>query len=102
MGLAMLAEKLPAETALQWGLIWQVIDDDRLMEEARNLARRLATQPTLALGLIKRELHASSGNTLAGQLALEAELQSAAAQSHDYHEGVAAFLAKRKPVFEGR
>ena len=102
MGLAMLAEKLPAETALQWGLIWQVVDDARLMEEARLLARRLATQPTVALGLIKRELHASSRNSLTEQLALEADLQSTAAQSHDYHEGVAAFLAKRQPVFEGR
>ena len=101
-GLAMLADKLPAETALQWGLIWQVVGDEHLMEEARLLARRLATQPTLALGLIKREFHASSGNSLADQLALEADLQSTAAQSHDYHEGVAAFLAKRKPVFEGR
>ena len=102
MALAMLAEKLPAETACQWGLIWQVFDDVDLVREARSVAQRIATLPTVALGLIKREIHASSGNALMDQLALEALLQKQAANSYDYGEGVAAFLAKRKPDFQGR
>ena len=102
MGLSMLADKLPAEQARDWGLIWQVTDDADLMTEARSIARHLANQPTLALGLIKREIHASARNDLARQLALETTLQQMASGSHDYQEGVAAFLEKRKPVFLGR
>ena len=102
MGLSMLADKLPAEQARDWNLNWQVTDDANLMTEARSIARHLANQPTLALGLIKREIHASARNDLARQLALEATLQQKASGSHDYQEGVAAFLEKRKPVFIGR
>lgn len=101
LGLALLADRLPAETAAQWGLIWQVVDDAELMGSARALARQLASQPTAALALIKKEFRASAGNDLAAQLALEVECQRAAASTHDYREGVAAFLAKRKPVFKG-
>lgn len=102
LGLAMLADRLPAETAAQWGLIWEVVDDAALMDRARSLARQLAMQPTVALGLIKREMRASFANDLASQLELEASCQSAAAETADYREGVSAFLAKRKPVFRGR
>src|SRR6266478_5769026 len=66
--LAMLAEPLPAMTAAEWGLIWQVVDDDRLMAEAQALAARLATQATTALALTKRALEASGSNTLDRQL----------------------------------
>jgi len=102
MGLAMLAEPLLAETAEAWGLIWKVVDDDRLMEEALALARRLATGATGALGLIKQAVHAAATNALPAQLALEAELQRVAAASEDFQEGVAAFMEKRKPAFKGR
>jgi 2-(1,2-epoxy-1,2-dihydrophenyl)acetyl-CoA isomerase len=102
LGLAMLAERLPAETAAQWGLIWEVVDDAMLMERARTLCRQLASAPTVALGLIKREIRASFDNDLAAQLDLEAECQQIAASTSDYREGVAAFLAKRKPNFGGR
>lgn len=102
MGLAMLADRLTAETAVQWGLIWEVADDAEMMNRARSLARQLAAQPTIALGLIKREIRASFGNDLAAQLDLEAECQQVAASTADYREGVAAFLAKRKPEFRGR
>ena len=99
--LAMTGDKLTAETAEQWGLIWRVIDDANLMNEARKLAQHLATQPTKALGLIKQSMHASLGNDLATQLALEMDHQGQCANSHDYQEGVSAFLDKRKPAFKG-
>jgi 2-(1,2-epoxy-1,2-dihydrophenyl)acetyl-CoA isomerase len=101
MGLTMLGDRLSAEQAAQWGLIWKVVDDDKLMEEANALARHLATQPTKGLALIKRAIHASPANTLERQLALEAELQREAGRSADYREGVAAFMAKRPPKFSG-
>ncbi len=101
MALAMLNSKVPAEKAEQWGMIWRAIDDDRLMEEARTLAAHLATQPTLGLGLTKRAIDQAGGNGLEQQLELECELQAVAGRSHDYAEGVAAFLEKRTPRFRG-
>lgn len=102
MGLAMLGEPLPAETAAQWGLIWKVVDDDKLMEEARGLARKLAQGPTLGLGLIKEALNRSLENGLSAQLDAERDLQRIAARSEDFREGVAAFLEKRPAKFTGR
>ena len=101
-GMAMLAEPIDAETALQWGLVWKVVDDDVLERTAREIALGLANGPTLALALIKRAMAASARNGLDEQLALEAELQSAAGASLDYREGVTAFLEKRKPGFTGK
>jgi 2-(1,2-epoxy-1,2-dihydrophenyl)acetyl-CoA isomerase len=72
------------------------------MEEAMALARHLATQPTIGLGLIKRALLASAANDLDAQLDLERDLQRAAGRTEDYREGVAAFMAKRQPRFRGR
>jgi 2-(1,2-epoxy-1,2-dihydrophenyl)acetyl-CoA isomerase len=101
-GLALLAEPIAAETAAAWGLIWKAVDDDKLMDEAKSLARRLAGEPTRAFGLIKQAIHAASANSFEAQLSLELELQRLAGQTHDFKEGVAAFLEKRKPRFEGR
>ena len=100
--LAMLAEPLPAATAAEWGLIWQMVEDDRLMPEARALAARLATQATTALALTKRALDAAATNPLDRQLDLERDLQAEAGASPDHREGVRAFLDKRAPVFTGR
>ncbi len=102
MGLALLGDKLAAEDAERWGLIWKCVDDDKLAEEAAKLAQTLACGPTRGYGLIKRALEASTDNTLDAQLELERDLQREAGFSDDYREGVAAFLAKRKPEFKGR
>lgn len=100
-GLAMLAEKIPAEQAASWGLIWKVVDDNKLMDEANALARHLATQPTRALALIKQALNQAADNDLDRQLDLERDLQVLAAETDDYREGVAAFLEKRPAKFRG-
>jgi 2-(1,2-epoxy-1,2-dihydrophenyl)acetyl-CoA isomerase len=99
--LAILAEPLPAERAAEWGLIWQAVDDERLMDEAHALAARLATQATTGIALAKRALDAAEANTLDAQLDLERDLQDEAGRTADYAEGVQAFLAKRTPVFTG-
>ena len=101
-GMAMLADTISAEQAEQWGLIWKVYDDSRLMGEAHALCERLAKAPTYALGLTKRALDASVGNDLDAQLMLEYELQVLAGSSADYAEGVRAFIEKRKPNFTGK
>ena len=100
--LAMLADRLPAQRALEWGMIYDVVPSGVLLDTATDLARQLATQPTRGLGLIKRALNASWENDLARQLALEAELQREAGRTADYSEGVRAFQQKRKPGFVGR
>lgn len=101
-GLALTGQPLPAETALAWGLIWQVCDDDQLMGEAMALAESLANGPTVGLGLTKQAIQAAATNSLDAQLDLERDLQRQAGRTPDYAEGVAAFLAKRPPVYSGR
>ena len=102
MGLALLGEKLSAEQAAQWGLIWKVVEDDVLLSEAIELAKQLAEGPTKGFGLIKKAMHASSGNSLDAQLELERDLQREAGYSEDYREGVTAFKEKRPPRFKGK
>jgi 2-(1,2-epoxy-1,2-dihydrophenyl)acetyl-CoA isomerase len=100
--LMMLGQPVTAEQAFNMGLIYKVVPAGTLEEGAFGIARQLATQPTAALGRIKRLLHASLGNSLEQQLELEAEVQQEASKSTDYAEGVRAFLEKRKAGFVGR
>ncbi len=102
MALALLGDKVPAEQAAQWGMIWKAVDDDALMTEAGAMAAHFATQPTKGLALIKQAIRASSTNTLDQQLDLERDLQTIAGRTDDYREGVAAFMDKRKPNFQGK
>ncbi|MCI1033996.1 2-(1,2-epoxy-1,2-dihydrophenyl)acetyl-CoA isomerase [Raoultella terrigena] len=102
MGLALLGEKLSAEQAAQWGMIWQLVEDAELADASLQLARHLAAQPTFGLGLIKQALLAAETNGLDAQLDLERDYQRMAGRSADYREGVSAFLAKRPPQFSGK
>ena len=102
MGLAMLADKLPAEKAAEWGLIWQVVDDAELATTVDKLAAQLATMPTKALVRTRQALHAAPTHTLEQQLAMEGGFMRELGWSPDYAEGVAAFLEKRAPQFTGQ
>lgn len=99
---SLLAEDITAERALEWGMVWQVVDDADLPAAADALARRLAAGPTRAYAAIKQALYASERNTLGEQLALEAELQRGLGHTADFAEGVAAFRDKRPAAFTGQ
>lgn len=101
-GLALLGDKLSAEKAEQWGMIWQCVEDDALQDEAMKLARHFSTQPTKGLGMIKRALHASANNSFEEQVLVERDIQRLAGRTDDYREGVAAFMDKRAPEFKGK
>jgi 2-(1,2-epoxy-1,2-dihydrophenyl)acetyl-CoA isomerase len=99
--MALLGERVPADRALDWGLVNQVFPDDRLMDEADKLVERLAGGPTRSYASSKRALNRMLYPDLDGQLGLEAELQHALARTRDFQEGVTAFVEKRQPAFEG-
>jgi 2-(1,2-epoxy-1,2-dihydrophenyl)acetyl-CoA isomerase len=100
--LAMLGDRLPAERAAEWGLIWGAVADDQLLSEAQALAQRLARGPTNAFREIKRVLDAAALNTLDEQLELERRVQRTLGDTEDFREGVTAFLTKREPQFKGK
>jgi 2-(1,2-epoxy-1,2-dihydrophenyl)acetyl-CoA isomerase len=102
MGLALLGDKLPAEQAVQWGLIWRCVDDGQLPDEVDAIARHLAAAPTRGLARTKQAMLSSWGHGLAQQLDVERDYQQELGRSADYAEGVAAFMGKRSPRFTGR
>lgn len=99
--LMMLGDKVGAEEALTMGMLYKVFDESAFAEETKKIATTLAQMPTKALAYIKEALNASSTNNLTQQLALEDQLQQKAAATNDFKEGVAAFLAKRAPIYHG-
>jgi len=102
LGLALLGEKLAAEQAAAWGLIWKCVPDAELAPTVDTLAQHLAAAPTLGLARTKQAMHAGWVRSLEAQLDLERDYQRELGYSDDYAEGVAAFIEKRTPRFEGR
>jgi 2-(1,2-epoxy-1,2-dihydrophenyl)acetyl-CoA isomerase len=101
-GLALTGDKLSAEQAAEWGLIWKCVDDAELMPAVESLLQQFAAAPTRALAGAKEALNAAANNTLKAQLDVERDLQQALGRSDDFREGVAAFRSKRPPKFTGR
>ncbi len=102
LGLALLGDKLPAQQAAEWGLIWRCIEDDAFERETEALVQQLATAPTLGLARTKQAMYGSFNNTLEAQLAYERDAMRELGYTADYREGVQAFLEKRAAVFHGR
>jgi len=102
MGLAVTGEKLSAEQAAQWGLIWRCVDDAEFTAVVDALARQLAAAPTRGLARTKQALHESWSRSLEEQLDTERDYQRELGRTADYAEGVAAFTQKRTPQFTGK
>jgi 2-(1,2-epoxy-1,2-dihydrophenyl)acetyl-CoA isomerase len=100
-GMFFLAEKVTAEKAKAWGLIWDVVPLAALLGTVTSLAKSLAAQATRGFGLTKRAMNASWTNSIDAQLELEAQCMQEAGRTADYEEGVRAFLEKRKPEYRG-
>ena len=101
MGLALLAEKLPATKAAEWGLIWECVEDDAFPARIDALAQQLSTAPPRARVRTRQAMHAAPGHTLEQQLSFEGGMMRELGWSPDYAEGVKAFMEKRAPRFTG-
>lgn len=101
LGATLLGDKFTAEQAADWGMIWDVVDDESLMPQVDKLARRIANLPPAAVTETKRAINSAGGRSLSEQLAYEEEAQIRLGRMGDFAEGVAAFLEKRKPDYKG-
>jgi len=99
--MAVTADRIPAEKALEWGIVNRVVPHDQLAENVQAWANPIATGATLAYGLAKRAMNRAWNMSLDEALEYEAHMQELAARSHDFGEGVAAFLEKREAHFKG-
>jgi len=102
LGLTLLGDKLPAEQAAQWGLIWRCVEDAELATVVEGLATQLAAAPTRGLARTKQAIYEGWGRSLDAQLDIERDYQRELGWTADYAEGVAAFTQKRPPQFTGR
>jgi 2-(1,2-epoxy-1,2-dihydrophenyl)acetyl-CoA isomerase len=102
MGMAMFGDKISADQAQSWGLIWQSIADDQFEAEVEKMVAYFAAAPTVGMAKIKSTLYASGAHTLAEQLDVERDTMRFLGKTADYREGVAAFMEKRTPVFQGK
>jgi 2-(1,2-epoxy-1,2-dihydrophenyl)acetyl-CoA isomerase len=102
LGLALLGDKLSAAQAAEWGLIWKCVEDAELAGTVEALAGQLASAPTLGLARTKQAIYGGWSRDLDAQLDVERDCQRELGRSRDYGEGVAAFVEKRTPNFEGR
>ncbi|RJF95758.1 enoyl-CoA hydratase-related protein [Noviherbaspirillum saxi] len=100
MGLMLLGDRLPAEKAVDWGLIWSCVDDEALMHEARSIAHRLAKAPAHSALESRRALDTAAEQSLAAQLDYEKERQRELLDLPSFQEGLQAFLEKREPIFK--
>ena len=101
-GMMLLGDKIPAEKAAEWGLIWKCLDDDQLMVEADAMLKKFAGGATLAYSRIKQLMRAAPHNALPNQIQMESEFQAQLRDSEDAQEARKAFGEKRPPVFKGR
>ena len=100
--MAITADRIPAEKALEWGMVNRVVPDEQLHEIVAAWSKALADGPTLALGLTKRAMRRADGMSLDEALSYESQLQEIVGRSEDSREGVRAFVEKREPRFTGR
>lgn len=102
MAISLTATPVPAQQAEDWGMIWQAVDDDALMDTATALGEKLANGPTTGLAATKKHIREASTRTLDEELTLECATMRKLGQSADYKEGVDAFMNKRRPVYTGQ
>jgi 2-(1,2-epoxy-1,2-dihydrophenyl)acetyl-CoA isomerase len=102
LALMMTGDKVTAQDAESMNMIYKAVADDQFEDFVQHFTQKIAQMPTRGLGLTKKAVNASFTNTLTQQLAVEEELQTIAGSTHDFNEGVAAFLEKRQPVFTGK